>query len=111
MGFKAGKNRSGIDAADRYRENKGLGAASVLLAGRSFLCKSADHSSGSELCAEVIVRLAGDNTKLNRAGDFSVVDSVNKAVNNLREGLGFHVAQADHAGGNTCADVISKAAN
>lgn len=101
---------SGTYATDVYRENVGKAAANILEQGRSVQCVVGDHT-GSETCAEVIVRLASSATK---AGFFidggkgnTGRDTILKAVKALREGVGVNAVAGTHSGGNTCAAVIA----
>lgn len=107
--MKAQNPGSGTFAIDVYREGMANKADQVLSAGRSILCRSADHASGSELCIETIVRQA-PNDRLT-GSSLTEAASVSTAIHNLRAGNGHHKAQANHAGGNTCAQVIAAAIN
>lgn len=100
------KPQSGVLATDHYRESKGQQARQALLAGKAVNTVSGDHLNANELCVEVIARRAPFAGSVSDAG---VVDTVNKAVNNLSLGNGYHKKQSDHAGGNTCAAVIAAA--
>jgi hypothetical protein len=96
---------AGTLAADEYRGNVGQIAALLLQLGAGANCLSTDHSGASELCIETIVRKQYDVAK--RQVDMAGMASALKAANNLRAGLGVHRKQSDHAGGNTCAQVIA----
>lgn len=99
---------SGTYAIDEFRAERGLAAANVLSAGNAWRTVVGDHT-GSETCAQVIARIAGTNNAKNGGSDATLADTVNKAVNNLRAGVGVHKVAGDHGGGNTCAAVIAAA--
>ena len=99
---------SGTYATDTYRDGKGLAAANILGVGHGARTVVGDHA-GSETCAEVIVRLNGTNPSKNAGSDATLIVTLNKAIDNLHAGIGVHKVAADHAGGNTCAAVISAA--
>lgn len=99
---------SGTYATDEFRAERGLAAANVLSAGHAVRTVVGDHI-GSETCAQVIARIGGSNVAKNAGSDNTVTDGVNKAINNLRAGIGVHKASGDHGGGNTCVTVIAAA--
>lgn len=107
--MRSGAAGTGVRETDVYRETKGQAAANVLNAGRSTLCRSADHTSGTELCTEVIFRLRSDTTK--HGSGLTEANAVGLAVTQLNAGFGYHVNQASHGGGNTCVAVIAAATN
>src|SRR5690348_13712558 len=100
---------SGTRAVDDYRQSKGDEAMNTLLAGKGLKATSTTHLSSSELCVEVLARIKGDNTHC--VSDATLLSTINKAVDNLRQGKGHHKAQADHTGGNLCITVIGNATN
>lgn len=109
MAHRTDSNHTGAGtlAADEYRGSMGQAAALLLQLGAGANCLSTDHSGASELCVETIVRKQFDITK--RQVDMAGMALTLKAADNLRAGLGVHKKQSDHAGGNTCAQVIASA--
>lgn len=102
---KAGSGLS--TTVDLYRESVGKSAENALSAGNGVLCVSGDHTGAGELCVEVINRLKNLGTKKGR--NLTENADAYKAVDAIRRGFGHHVAQADHAGSDTCAQTIGKA--
>lgn len=96
---------SGTYATDMFRDERAHAAANALGAGSGVLCKSADHLSAGETCVEVIARKANDPSKKSVNGVEQA--AVPAAIEKLKQGFGHHVAQGNHAGGNTCAQVIA----
>lgn len=110
MGHRQDKEHqtgSGTYAIDEYRSGMGQTAAQLLQLGVGANCLSTDHSGAGELCVETIIRKQFDVTK--KQIDMAGMANALKAADKLREGLGVHKAQGDHAGGNTCAAVIAAA--
>ena len=89
---------------DARREAAGKFAAQELERGYSTLCVVGDHNAG-ELCVDVIVRLAAVLSKRS-------VNPYDRSVSllaaaKLRAGVGVNKKDSDHAGGNTCAQLLA----
>jgi len=110
MKFDKDHTGSGTFALDVTRDSLAAQAAGILSAGHAYRCVSGDHVAAGETCTSVIVRINGSNPAKYAGSDALANSIIQTAVLNLRAGVGVHKAQADHAGGNTCAQVIAAAA-
>jgi hypothetical protein len=104
MRVTAGHPGSGTHAEDSRREAAGKLAAQNLELGRGSACVVGDHGA-SELCVDVINRLANNLTKVD-VSPYARTTAC-QAAGKLKHGWGVNKKDTDHSGGNTCVALLA----